>query len=229
MFVPRCILQVHYTIQRPQPPKQTAAKGRGTRGATAKQRQQAQQPDGSEVVSFVTQVRDYSSEQQELISTLLREAGVDMQAVQPQQQHAAQVKQEQVVQPQQQGHAVSAGQAAEAPAGPSDLAVEAAAGNSTKSGAAVAAERAADDVNGGSHGGEDAAAAVPVVIELSGCMPSQHDGNSNGDADADAGSVEGLEATVEGLEVTAGQHAAACEHDGNDRPSKRAKQDDEMV
>lgn len=79
--------QVQYSIKRPVPAKATPTSSRGTRGATAKQRQQEQQPDSSEAVSFVTQLRDYSSEQGELVSALLQAAGqADSKAVLPKQE-----------------------------------------------------------------------------------------------------------------------------------------------
>jgi hypothetical protein len=69
--------QVQYSISRPKPAKSGGAssRGRGTRGAAAKQAQAAPQPDGSEVVSFVSQLREYGSEQQELVDSLLTAAG----------------------------------------------------------------------------------------------------------------------------------------------------------
>lgn len=141
---------MHYTISRPQPAKSggSSSRGRGTRGGAAKQAHAAAQPDGSEVVSFVSQLRQYGSEQQELVASLLAAAGRG-----PVVQAAAAV----VVEQQQ-------------PAG------------------------------AGKQPGSDAGSAEPAV--------------------------EGLEATeagVEHLEVCA---AAAADGDQQDRPSKRARQQD---
>ncbi len=71
---------MRYTIKRPAPPQPTPTNSRGTRGAAAKQRKQEQQPDNSEVVSFVTQLREYNKEQEELVAALLQAAGVDSKA-----------------------------------------------------------------------------------------------------------------------------------------------------
>lgn len=74
---------MHYSISRPQAPQAAnSSKGRGTRSLLAKQRQQQQQPDGSSVVSFVTQLRDYSREHQELVAELYQLAGREV-PVQP--------------------------------------------------------------------------------------------------------------------------------------------------
>lgn len=79
-----CCAQVHYTISRPQPAKSggLSSRGRGTRGAAAKQAHAAAQPDGSEVISFVSQLWQYGSEQQELVASLLAAAGRGSPAVQ---------------------------------------------------------------------------------------------------------------------------------------------------
>lgn len=80
---------MHYVIKQAEAPVASSSARRGTRGAAAKQRQQEQEPDSSETVSFVTQVRDYSREQEDLVAALIHAAGgQDLQA-QPQQGLAA--------------------------------------------------------------------------------------------------------------------------------------------
>jgi hypothetical protein len=194
-------LQVHYIIKKPHRPK-AAAKGRGTRGATAKQRQQEEQPDASEVVSFVTQLRDYRTEQQELVASLLQVAGVQDHAVQPKQEPTA-----------------PAAAAADAPAGPADIAEAGPAPGSAAD--SKQQDKAADSVAvAGDTAGLVADAATEVAMDASmACSTPRAD-------ESDKGSAGGLEATVDELEVTAGQHAA---HEGSDRPSKRPKQEERVA
>jgi hypothetical protein len=81
---------VHYTIERPAAPQQAAGDAaaragsgtrRASRSATAQQRQLQQQPDHVHEFSFVTQVREYGEQQQQLVDELQAAAAASRAAV----------------------------------------------------------------------------------------------------------------------------------------------------